>query len=236
MRGIEGVFVCLAKPITKKSIFILKDWVYYFSKLFDTIKPMRRPNRDTEHLAILRDYFAQNHRIPSYPRIAELLGFSSRAAALKLMTRLEAAGYVARTTDEDAWIPEQAFFERPLADSTVRAGSPTMVMDVSNTSFMIDEYLVSHPSHTLLIPVRGDSMIEAGIYEGDLAVVERIESAELGAFVVANVDGEFTLKELTKEDGAYALKAHNARYPLIRPKGNLQIVGVMVGLVRRYTH
>jgi len=228
--------VDLAKPITKKSVSILKDWVYYFGKPFDTVKTMRRPNRDTEHLAILRDYFAQNHRIPSYPRIAELLGFSSRAAALKLMTRLETAGYVARTTDEDAWIPAPAFFERPLADSTVRAGSPTLVMDVSNTPFMIDEYLVSNPSNTLLIPVRGDSMIEAGIYEGDLAVVERTESAELGAFVVANVDGEFTLKELTKEDGAYALKAHNARYPLIRPKATLQIVGIMVGLVRRYTH
>lgn len=195
---------------------------------------MRHPNRDAEHLNVLRDYFAQNRRIPSYQRIADLLGFASRAAAVKFMTRLEAEKYVARTPDDDAWIPDRRFFERPLAQSSVRAGMPTMANEVATEPFYFDEFLVANPNSTVVIPVRGDSMIEAGIFEGDLAVVEQTRSAPLGAFVVANVDGEFTLKELVKEDGAYALKPHNSRYPLIRPSGELQIFGVMVGLVRRY--
>lgn len=196
---------------------------------------MRRPNRDPEHLEALRDYFAQNRRIPSYQRIADLLGFASRAAAVKLMERLGIEGFVARTPDDDAWMPTRQFFERPLAQANVRAGTPTAAVDVATEPFLADAYLVRKPSETVIIPVRGDSMNEAGIFDGDLAVVERRESAKLGAFVVANVDGEFTLKELVRVDGKYALKPHNSRYPLIRPEGKLQIFGVMVGLLRRYS-
>lgn len=195
---------------------------------------MRHPNRDSEHLDSLRDYYAQNRRIPTYQRIADLLGFASRAAAVKFLERLEAEGYVARTPDDNAWIPARRFFERPLTQSSVRAGMPMMAADVAAEPFLFDEYLVKRPTVTVVIPVHGDSMIDAGIFAGDLAVVERAKSARLGTFVVASIDDEFTLKELVKEDGAYALKPHNTRYPLIRPNGDLQIFGVMVGLVRRY--
>jgi len=195
---------------------------------------MRRPNRDPEHLEVLQDYFAQNRRIPTYQRIAELLGFASRAAAVKFMARLEAEGFVERTPDDDAWIAARRFFERPLAQASVRAGAPTLAVDVVSEPFLADEYLVRKPSSTVVIPVRGDSMIEAGIFDGDLAVVERRESAKLGAFVVASVDNEFTLKELVRVDGKHALKPHNSRYPLIRPEGEWRIFGVMVGLIRRY--
>ena len=84
-----------------------------------------------------------------------------------------------------------------------------------------------------MISVRGDSMIEAGIHDGDIVAVERAETARPGDFVVAVVDNEFTLKELAEEDGQPVLKPHNPAYPLIRPAGRLEIFGVMVGLVRR---
>jgi len=58
---------------------------------------MRHANRDADHLNTLRQYFAQNRRIPSYQRIADLLGFASRAAAVKFMGRMEAEGFVLRT-------------------------------------------------------------------------------------------------------------------------------------------
>jgi repressor LexA len=77
-------------------------------------------------------------------------------------------------------------------------------------------------------------MIEAGIFDGDLAVVERSSKAKTGDFVIANVDNEFTLKELVREKGQYALKPHNQKYPLIQPQGSLQVIGILVGLVRRY--
>lgn len=195
---------------------------------------MRHPNRDAEHLAVLRDDFAQNRRIPPYQRIAALLGFASRAAAVKLLQRLAAAGFVTRTPDNRAWMPTPQFFARPLAQAGVRAGVPTMVTEVGSEPLLLDQYLVRQPNRTVLIPVRGDSMREAGIFDGDLAVVERTTTAPLGSFVVALIDGEYTLKELIKQDGAYALKPHHAGYPLLRPQGELQLVGVLVGLVRRY--
>lgn len=194
---------------------------------------MPTPNRDHEHLARLRDYYAEARRIPSQRRIAELMGFS-KVAAGKLLERLEAQRFLSRTPDDDAWVPAQRFFERPLAEASVPAGVPVLANDVSGEPFYIDEYLVRSPSKTALIPVRGESMVDAGIRDGDIAVVDRSLAAQVGDFVVAIVDNEFTLKELGAERGRFVLKPHNKAFPVIRPKGSLEIFGVMVGLVRRY--
>lgn len=194
---------------------------------------MPTPNRDHEHLAKLRDYYADARRIPSQQRIAELIGFS-KAAARKFLERLETQGFLDRTPDDDAWVPARRFFERPLADVSVPAGMPVLANDVSGEPFYVDEYLIRTPSSTALIPIRGDSMIDAGINDGDIAVVDRSVGASTGDFVVAIVDNEFTLKELASERGEFVLRPHNKAYPVIRPRGSLEIYGVMVGLVRRY--
>jgi repressor LexA len=194
---------------------------------------MPTPNRDHEHLARLRDYFAAAKRIPSQRRIAELLGFS-KAAAHKLLDRLEAQGFVDRTPDDDAWVPGARFFERVLADAHVPAGMPTDARDVSGEPFFVDDFLIRKPSQTTLVPVRGESMIDAGIHDGDIVSVDRSIAAKPGDFVIAIVDNEFTLKELARERGGFVLKPHNKAFPVIRPRGSLEIYGVVVGLVRRY--
>lgn len=195
---------------------------------------MANSNKDAAHLGRLRDYYAQNRRIPSFQRIAELMGFASRAASSKLLERFESAGFLQRTDDGDAWIPTGRFFERPLVDASVRAGHPDDVEGVGVQPFLIDDYLVRHPSSTVMIPVKGDSMADAGILDGDIVAVERKSAAKPGDFVVAIVDDQFTLKELQTERGQFVLKPHNKAYPVIRPKGQLEIFGIMVGLVRRY--
>ena len=91
-----------------------------------------------------------------------------------------------------------------------------------------------HPSRTTLIPITGDSMVDAGIREGDLAVVERDIPARPGDLVVAVVNNELTLKSLAVEDGAAILRPANPRYPIIRPGDQLDIFGVVVGLIRSY--
>ena len=195
---------------------------------------MATPNRDPEYLDRLRDYYAENRRIPTFQRIAELMGFASKAASSKLLERLELAGFIERTPDDDAWIPSNRFFERTLADTAVRAGTPDAIEGTQGDLFLVDQYLVRKPSRTFMVPIKGDSMIDAGIHEGDIAVVERANAARSGDFVVAIVDDEFTLKELSTEKGRFILKPHNKAYPIIRPKGDLEIFGVMVGLVRKY--
>jgi repressor LexA len=94
--------------------------------------------------------------------------------------------------------------------------------------------LVRHPSRTVLIPITGDSMIEAGIHPGDVAVVEREAPARPGDVVVALIDNEFTLKTLAVEDGEAVLHPANPAYPILRPGDRLQIFGVVVGLLRNY--
>jgi repressor LexA len=197
------------------------------------IPPSDSP-RDSEYLDRLRDYYADARRIPSHQRIAELIGFASKTAAKKLLARLEVAGFVERTPDDDAWIPTVRFFERPLAETAVRAGAPDMIDSSQGELFLIDQYLVRQPSRTVMVPVKGDSMIDAGIHDGDLVVVERTKAARAGDFVIAIVDDEFTLKELGLEKGKFILKPNNPAYPVIRPRGQLEVFGVVTGLVRRY--
>jgi len=116
----------------------------------------------------------------------------------------------------------------------VRAGLPDTIEGGAGEPFLVDDYLVRTPSRTVMVPVKGDSMVDAGIHDGDIVVVERSKAAKAGDFVIAIVDNEFTLKELGTERGRFILKPHNKAYPVIRPKGQLEIFGVVTGLVRRY--
>ena len=195
---------------------------------------MAPQDRDADYLGRLQDYYAQNRRIPSLQRICSLMGLSAKSAAKKLLHRLEAAGFIERTPDDDAWVPAGRFFERHLADIAVRAGGPDALEGTTGDLFMVDQYLVRRPSSTVMVPVKGDSMIDAGIHDGDIVVVDRRQAARAGDIVVAIVDNEFTLKELAAERGRFVLKPRNPAYPVIRPKGELEIFGVVTGLMRRY--
>lgn len=196
--------------------------------------PPTNLQKDLGYLGRLRDYYAENRRIPSFQRIAELMGFASKTASKRLLERLEAAGFVERAPDDDAWVPALRFFERPLAETAVRAGAPDMIEGAQGQLFFVDQYLVRQPSRTVMVPVKGDSMIDAGIHDGDIVVVERARAAQAGDFVIAIVDDEFTLKELGLERGKFILKPCNPAYPVIRPQGQLEVFGVVTGLVRRY--
>ena len=83
-------------------------------------------------------------------------------------------------------------------------------------------------------PPPGDSMTDAGILEGDLVVVEQQHAANVGDIVVAIVDDEFTIKYLDRERGSFVLRPANKAYPVIRPSGEAEIFGVVVGLFRKY--
>jgi repressor LexA len=111
---------------------------------------------------------------------------------------------------------------------------PVSVTETQGEFFVIDEMLIDTPSRTILIPVRGDSMIAVGIHDGDVAVVEKRLTANLGDIVIAIVDNEFTLKTLDKEAGEFILRPANPAFPVIRPRGSLEIFGVLVGLIRKY--
>jgi SOS-response transcriptional repressor LexA len=119
----------------------------------------------------------------------------------------------------------------------VRAGRPQQTADVQPELLRIDDYLIEKPSQTILFPVKGDSMIDLGILEGDMVIIERSDSASPGEVVLAIVDNEFTLKVLARDKEGYYLEARNEtrskEYPPIRPQQKLEIYGFYVGLFRK---
>ncbi len=187
---------------------------------------------DQNYLGQLQDFYAEHRILPTYAAMGQLLGLKSKSSIAALVARLKLAGYLGNAPDKRLK-PIEKFFERPLASSSVRAGLPNSIDDISSEALTIDDYLVERPSQTVLVRVKGDSMIDAGIHEGDIAVVERKPAANIGDIVVAIVDNEFTLKYLQREKGSFVLHPANPAYPVIRPKGQLEIFGVMVGLVRK---
>ena len=189
-------------------------------------------SNDRSYLASLQDYYARHRALPSYASIGELLGLRSKSSVAALVARLKLAGFIDSTPDKRL-APTGRFFERPLAAEPVQAGMPNPVDDAPTDALTIDDYLIERPSQTVLVRVKGDSMIDAGILEGDLVVVEKTPSAKRGDIVVAIVDNQFTLKRLELDRGRFVLKPENKGYPVIRPEGTLEIFGVMVGLVRK---
>lgn len=189
-------------------------------------------SQDAAYLAKLQDYYARHRVFPPYSGIGELLGLKSKSSVAALVARLRLNGYLEAMPDRRLK-PGPRFFERVLAES-VRAGFPHAVDDSVKETLTLDEYLIEHPSRTVLVRVKGDSMQDAGIQPGDIAIVERGRQALEGDLVVAVVDDEFTLKYLAKEQGAYVLKPANPAYPVIRPRGSLEVFGVVVGIVRKY--
>ena len=188
--------------------------------------------RDPQYLAALQRHYAKEHAFPSYDKLLPVLGVAARSAVKTILERLAKQGFLEKNGDR-VWIPAKRFFERPLAECAVQAGLPTEVADVATQPFFLDEHLIDSPADTLLIRVKGDSMTDAHIDDGDLAVVDTSRGAAVGDFVVARVDGQFTLKELVIEKGRRALRAHHPAYPLILPDGELDIMGVVVGVVRK---
>lgn len=187
---------------------------------------------DSNYLSRLQDYYADHGVLPSYSTIMELLGLRSKSPVAALVARFKLLGFLESTPDKRLK-PGPRFFEREVFES-VRAGLPTPASDDQRDTITIDQYLVERPSHTVLVKVKGDSMIDAGIHSGDTVVVEKNVSANIGDLVIAIVDNEFTLKTLAREGGNFILKPANPAYPVIRPKGQLEIFGVVVGLFRKY--
>lgn len=108
---------------------------------------------------------------------------------------------------------------------SIRAGLPEQASEDSSSVVTIDRCLIARPSKTSLVRVKGESMKDAGILAGDLAVIEWRTSAKVGDVVAAVVDGELTLKYLARDKGGYYLQPANEAYSPIHAKGRLEISG-----------
>ncbi|QJR14548.1 LexA family protein [Usitatibacter palustris] len=192
-----------------------------------------KPQLDPIYLEKLQDYYAEHKVIPSYSVLATLWGISAKSWVSECVKRYEEVGILGWTPDKQLK-PGARFFERRLTDQPVQAGLPNPAISDGYDLITLDDYLVRLPSKTSLVRVKGESMIDAGIHDGDLIIVEQQPNANIGEIVVAIVDNEFTVKYLDREkNGQFVLKPANKAFPVIRPRGGLEIFGVMAGLARR---
>jgi repressor LexA len=195
---------------------------------------MARSNHDQKHLRRLRDAYARLGCIPSHSQIAAALGFKAKNAAYKLTQRLIASGHLMRSAG-GRLVPGPCFFTLDACEDEVRAGFGG---EGSASGLMhgqaLDQILVSRPSRTVLLTVRGDSMVDAGILSGDLAVVEAGPQAVSGDIVVAEIDGVHTIKELRVIKGRSCLVPHGGDGEPVFPDLTLNVIGVVRGIVRSY--
>lgn len=185
-------------------------------------------------LAAIQDHYAKQRAMPSFADVARAVGISVSTVSFHVEA-LKANGLLGATST-GRLVPGKAFFQRPMAGS-VRAGLPAAYVDEpAAEGLLIDEYLVDTPSRTFLLTVKGESMLEAGLFPGDVLVVKRGALAVPGDIVVVNANGEGTVKELAQDEaGELYLRARNPAYPDIAPAEGFEVMGVVTGQFRRYT-
>lgn len=178
------------------------------------------------------DFYSENRRMPSYAEIMKLVGFKSKNAVYKLVNRLVDEGAV-RKDATGRLIPSTLMGEVPLL-GLVEAGFPSEAESQVLDTLDIAEYLFDHKNASYLLKVKGDSMIDAGIQEGDLVVAQRGKEAKPGDIVIALVDGGWTMKYLRKKGTQAYLEPANKKYKPIYPEESLDIAAVVKGVVRKY--
>ena len=124
---------------------------------------------------------------------------------------------------------------RPLFLSKVPAGFPSPADDYIEGSLDLNQHLIKHKAATFFVRVTGDSMIGAGIHDGDLLIVDRALEAHDKSVVVAVVNGEFTVKRIKKENGRVWLMPENEKFqPMEMKEGSeLEVWGVVTNVIHK---
>jgi repressor LexA len=196
-------------------------------------------HRRTSVLNFIRDRVAGHGQPPSLAEIADACGLASRGAARKHVLALAEAGLIEVTPGQARGIRPAGMRARsdllrvPLLGQ-VAAGSPIGADAGLADTLTLDARLLS-AAPDYLLRVQGDSMIEEGILDGDLVGVKRTPDARDGQVIVARLDGELTIKRLSRTADALSLLPRNPAYAPIEvaPDQDFAVEGVFCGLVRR---
>ncbi|MDZ7612194.1 MAG: transcriptional repressor LexA [Candidatus Moranbacteria bacterium] len=180
----------------------------------------------------LENFYRKKKRMPSFKELADLLRLKSKNSAYRWAEKLKEAEIIER--DGQGKILPGRLFNQVSVLGTVEAGFPSPAEEELVDTMSLDEYLIENKEATFLLKVSGDSMIEAGIMPGDLALVEKGRTAKDGDIVIAQVDGSWTMKYLIKKGKQVYLKPANKKYSPIYPKEELNIAAVVKSVIRKY--
>jgi len=198
--------------------------------------------RQKEVLEFIRDFRRERGYSPTHREICERFGFTSYGTVHKHLKLLESKGFLRRDWNQKRGVE---LTESPAAGTSVAAeipflgriaaGKPIEAIRSEETLAVPPQLLRGPHGEHFVLRVVGDSMIDEGIQDGDLVVVQRRDSATTGDMVVALIDEEATLKRFYPEGERVRLQPSNrAMAPLFVPAGKVRVQGVAVGLMRRF--
>ncbi len=191
-------------------------------------------------LDFLIDYYNKNSVYPTFDEMRDFLQIKSKSGIHKLLSSLEEKGFVNR-------LPHKA---RALSINTnvnekekvlpflgrIAAGNPIEAITGSFEYISVPTYLVNNKDEHFTLEVTGDSMIDAGIYDGDIVVIRKTEVANSGDIVVALIDqNEVTLKRFRSFKNSIALEPANKNYKIrLFGEDRVKIQGTLAGLIRKF--
>src|SRR3954470_12643941 len=175
---------------------------------------------------------------PSTREIQSHFGFASQTSVMQYIATLERKGFLDRSARKARSLitPRQKIriSDIPIYGQIPAGMSSAVEQEAQgHVSLDTDSVNASTGGRTFALRVRGDSMIEAHILDGDIVILEDRKDAQNGDIVAALIDGETTLKRYVVERGRPYLKAENPLYPNLTPARELQIQGVMTSLIRK---
>jgi repressor LexA len=197
--------------------------------------------RQRDILQFIRGYQREKGVAPTQREICEAFGFSSYGTVYKHLSILQKKGLIRRDWNQKRGVE---LVEPPAAASEgiarelpffgyIAAGRPLEV-EPGDETVVVPEQLTGR-GENFVLKVRGDSMIEDGIHDGDFVIIARRERAENGEMVVANVAGEVTLKRFYRDGNRVRLQpANSAMAPIFARAEDVSIQGIVIGLMRRF--
>lgn len=191
----------------------------------------RLTNKQQEFFEKLKDRYGRNP-LPSFEIIASEFGFRHKNSVWQYFNKLREADLVMEEN--------RRFFINPnllgaaLFMTSVKAGFPSPAEDHVERMVSLDEEFKLNSPSTFMFTVSGDSMIDEGIFDGDMVIIKKSPTANNGDIVLASVDGEYTLKIYRNKSGKIYLEPANKNYPIIIPDYDLTIFGILTGVVRKY--
>jgi SOS regulatory protein LexA len=177
-------------------------------------------------------FFRDQGRMPTYSEIAEIIGVRSKSVVHFWVVKLLSAGILQKDAKGFLFLRRNPRALKLAGE--VCAGFPSPAQEELRDIISFDEYLIRNPETSFLLSVTGDSMIEAGIREKDLVIVEKNKEPQNGDIILAEVDGNWTMKYFRRRGKMVTLEAANSKYSPIIPRTDLRIAGVITAVVRKY--
>jgi len=177
-------------------------------------------------------FFRDQGRMPTYSEIAEIIGVRSKSVVHFWVAKLLSAGILQKDAKGFLFLRRNPRALKLAGE--VCAGFPSPAEEELRDIISFDEYLIRNPETSFLLSVTGDSMIEAGIREKDLVIVEKNKEPQNGDIILAEVDGNWTMKYFRRRGKMVTLEAANSKYSPIIPRTDLRIAGVITAVVRKY--